>query len=108
MTNGAPLTRTDYLRRVVLLCSHFMRNLAYYRTGQRFPDGWKAKPLVPTAPFWRTVNGNFIDVCVLEWCKLFGDKITTRADRQNNHYWGRQDRLRDRVVGASRQERSRV
>jgi len=24
--------------------------------------------------FWRTVNGNFLDLCVLEWCKLFGDK----------------------------------
>ena len=24
--------------------------------------------------FWVNANGNFIDICVLEWCKLFGDK----------------------------------
>lgn len=23
--------------------------------------------------FWITLNGNFIDTCLLEWCKLFGD-----------------------------------
>ncbi len=27
-------------------------------------------------------NGNFLDICVLEWCKLFGD---TRG----KHYWGK-------------------
>lgn len=30
--------------------------------------------------FWVAVNGNFLDICVLEWCKLFGD---TRG----KHYW---------------------
>ncbi len=30
--------------------------------------------------FWVNANGNFIDVCVLEWCKLFGDK-------RGQHYW---------------------
>jgi hypothetical protein len=27
------------------------------------------------------VNGNFVDMCVLEWCKLF-------ADRNGKHFWG--------------------
>ena len=27
-----------------------------------------------------TVNGNFIDICVMEWCKLFGDL-------RGKHYW---------------------
>src|ERR1700730_6834305 len=85
MTNGAPLVRRDYLRRVVRLCAHFMRNLAYYRTGQNFPAGWKDAPLQPTAPFWRTVNGNFIDICVFEWCKLFGDNAGAR--NPDRHGW---------------------
>jgi len=29
--------------------------------------------LIFRAFFWITVNGNFMDICVLEWCKLFGD-----------------------------------
>jgi len=28
------------------------------------------------------VNGNFLDICVLEWCKLFGDPC-------GKHYWGK-------------------
>jgi hypothetical protein len=28
------------------------------------------------------VNGNFIDMCVLDWCKLF-------ADESGKHYWGK-------------------
>jgi hypothetical protein len=38
--------------------------------------------LQPTASFWRIVNGNFIDACVLEWCKLLGDP-------KGQHYWER-------------------
>ena len=30
--------------------------------------------------FWRTVNGNFLDLCVLEWCKLF-------AGKNSMHHW---------------------
>lgn len=57
------------LRRVVLLCYHFARNLAYYRAGWK-----KGKYALPDTQFWRTVSGNFIDVAILEWCKLFGDE----------------------------------
>jgi hypothetical protein len=83
-TGGADivLTRRDRLRRVVLLCCAFMRNLAYYRTGYRYPIGWRDAPLAEVASFWRIVNGNFIDVCVLEWCKLLGDA-------KAQHYWER-------------------
>ena len=31
--------------------------------------------------FWIGVNGNFLDIAVLEWCKLF--------DRQGKHFWGK-------------------
>jgi hypothetical protein len=36
----------------------------------------------PQAAFWREVHGNFFDVSVLDWCKLF-------ADRKGEHYWRR-------------------
>lgn len=70
------LTRSDRVRRVVRVCLHCTRNLAYYRAG------WQGKHLVPeTSQFWRTVNGNCLDHCVLEWCKLF--------DGKDHHSWRR-------------------
>lgn len=55
---------------------HFVRNAAYYRA-------WNAAPKVRrNEPFWRTLNRNFIDICMLEWCKLFGD---LRAQ----HHWSK-------------------
>jgi hypothetical protein len=71
------LTNKDRLRRVTLLCCHFTRNLAYYRAGRQGP-----RILPRQSEFWITVKGNFIDQCVLEWCKLFGDK-------NGQHYWGK-------------------
>ena len=70
------LTRRDRARRMTLLCCHFLRNLAYYKTGMR-----KSR-LVIDDSYWRTVNGNFLDICVLEWGKVFGDK-------GSKHYWGK-------------------
>jgi hypothetical protein len=70
-------TDTKSARRVVTLCRHFVANLAYYRTG------WteKHRHLLDyrNDNFWRVVNGNFFDICVLEWCKLF-------ADEKGKHY----------------------
>lgn len=63
------MTRKDRLRRVLILCLHCTRNLAYYRAG------WCNGVLIPnSSQFWRTVNGNCLNECVLEWCKLFGEK----------------------------------
>jgi hypothetical protein len=53
-----------------------MRNLAYFRVGR------PGEPRARHRDFWVTVNGNFIDQCVLEWCKLFGDK-------NGQHSWAR-------------------
>jgi hypothetical protein len=71
-----PLTRRDQLRRVTLVCCHFMRNLAYYRVAH------PGEPRSPNRDFWVTVDGNFLDQCVLEWCKLLGDE---RAQ----HHWSK-------------------
>ncbi|HKI44605.1 MAG TPA: hypothetical protein VKA08_04635, partial [Balneolales bacterium] len=68
------MNENQRLRRVALLCAHFMRNLAYYRAG------WGDGALKKKTEFWITVNGNFYDICVLEWCKLF-------ADKNDKHCW---------------------
>jgi hypothetical protein len=77
------MARSDRLRRVVLLCTSFARNLAYYRAGR----SQSALPLLdaahPQASFWRVINGNFLDMCVLEWCKLFAEP------RKGEHFWRR-------------------
>lgn len=68
------MTREQHLRRVVLLCCHFARNFAYYRAG------WDGRTLRRSTNFWKTTNGNCIDHCVLEWCKLFGEP-------RGEHHW---------------------
>jgi len=63
------MNRQARLRRVFLLCLHCTRNLAYYRAA------WHERTLHPdNSQFWLTVNSNFLNECVLEWCKLFGKK----------------------------------
>lgn len=76
-----PLTRKERIRRVVILCVLFMRNLAYFRGAYEVPEGWRNDDLVlPDASFWRTVANNALDMCVLEFCKLF-------ADERGRHAW---------------------
>ena len=42
--------------------------------------GHPGEPRHPNRDFWVTVNGNFLDQCVLEWAKLLGD-------RRGDHHW---------------------
>jgi hypothetical protein len=67
-------TRTQRLRRVLLLACHFSRNLAYYRAGTSHRRSRISEE------YWKTVTSNCLDVCVLEWCKLF-------ADPDDPHHW---------------------
>jgi hypothetical protein len=77
--NDEPLTKIERLRRVILVCGFFTRNLAYYRAAWR--DDMARKELRGReSHFWRHANSNFFDVAVLEWCKLFGD-------RNDKHHW---------------------
>jgi hypothetical protein len=68
------MDRVKRLRRVGLLCCHFVRNCAYYRAG------WNGERTKATNEFWATVQSNFIDISVLEWLKLFGD-------HNDEHHW---------------------
>lgn len=74
MFSVAKMNRTNRLRRVGKLCCHFARNYAYYSAG------WENGYLKVKNPFWVNLNGNFIDICVLEWHKLFGD-------HNDKHHW---------------------
>src|SRR5215813_10671415 len=77
-----PLTKRELCRRSVLLCILFLRNLAYYRTGQGQHGTHLLDPSEPTVNFWRQVNSNFIDMCVLDWCKLFADELAVHHRRK--------------------------
>lgn len=67
-------TETQRLRRVLLLACHFSRNLGYNRAGMSFRRSWISEE------YWKTVTINCLDVCILEWCKLF-------ADPHDPHHW---------------------
>jgi hypothetical protein len=70
------VNRRTRLRRTGILCLHCLRNAAYYRA-------WNAGPVARReTQFWKTLNGNFIDTCLLEWCKLFGDL-------KAKHHWSK-------------------
>ncbi len=81
------LSPTDRIRRVQRLCWHFARNLAYYRAA-RGEDG---KLTTPETNFWRVINSDFVDVAVLEWCKLLGDKpswlMNSKPKSPSRHGW---------------------
>lgn len=66
------MTREERLRRVVKVCRECTRNLAYYRAGQQRQQAKNN--------FQVTITNNCLDICVLEWCKLFGNK-------NNPHCW---------------------
>lgn len=73
---GSAIGRRGRLRRVGILCCHCLRNLAFYRAGYKAGTPFKGRQ------FWVNLNGNFLDIAVLEWCKLFGDP-------RGKHYFGK-------------------
>lgn len=61
------MNASDRARRAAMLCCYFARNFAYFSV-------FRSSPALREDGFWLTVHGNFVDVCVLEWCKLFGNR----------------------------------
>ena len=90
MTQPPELSRCERLRRVVITCASFGRNLAFYRAGRSPEAQWLYTDLHPQRSFWLQVNSNFVDQAVLEWCKLFGEK-KPRNDEYGHgeHGWRR-------------------
>ena len=75
---GVPMSDEDRVRRTAILCGHCLRNIAFYRAG------WlpTRSDIRVRRQFWIGANGAFIDLAILEWCKLF-------ADPKSQHYWSR-------------------
>lgn len=61
-------------RRVARLCIYCIKQIAFKRSGRKelFRD--------PRNQFLVAIDGNFLDMCVIEWCKIFGDK-------KSKHHW---------------------
>jgi len=62
-------------QRAAQLCCHCLRNIAYYRAW------WDAGRPDLDNDFVVNGNGNFIDIAVLEWCKLFSS-----PKKEKHHY----------------------
>ena len=74
------MTRRERLRRVVILCASFARNVAYFRAGQSHTGPEVRTCSYARSAFWTQVSNNFLDIAVLEWCKLLGDD-------KDKHFW---------------------
>lgn len=83
----------DRIRRTAILCCHCARNSAYYRAG------WTNGVIVVNNDFWHNLNSNFLDLSVLEWCKLF-------TDRRGQHHWKKVVAEPDYFIGALREKLS--
>jgi hypothetical protein len=78
-----PKNPVERRRRMAILCCNFMRNLALHRAGAEIEvKDNLLNPQHPQGEFWLQSHGNFVDACVLEWCKLF-------ADYDGEHHWSR-------------------
>lgn len=63
------------IRRIGVLCLYCIGNIASYRAG------WTSKKKFKlNTDFWRKVNGNFLDIATLDWCKLF-------VEHDGKHHW---------------------
>lgn len=70
------MTPHERSRRTAILCCHCLRNIAFYRAGYRNGN------FVSSRQFFITANGNFLDIAILEWCKLF-------AETRGKHHYSR-------------------
>lgn len=70
------MTRNFRIKRVAILCRYCLWNCAFYRARSDKNELIN----LDNNEFWRIVDSNFIDMCVLEWCKLF-------ADERGKHCW---------------------
>jgi hypothetical protein len=68
----------DRTLRTMQLTISCISNIAAYRVNWQ-KVGNESKPIVQR-DFWIRMNGNFLDMAVLEWCKLF-------ADFDGKHHW---------------------
>lgn len=63
------------IRRIARLCLYVIGNIACYKAGWTNQKTFKID-----TDFWRKVNGNFLDIATLDYCKLF-------VDINGKHHW---------------------
>ncbi|MBM3579281.1 MAG: hypothetical protein FJX34_00725 [Alphaproteobacteria bacterium] len=64
--------------RAYKLCRLFLVNLACYKVVWTHDT----KQILNSPSFFKAAVGNFFDIAVLEWCKLF-------VDKKSFYYWGK-------------------
>lgn len=69
------------IRRTFQLANHCISNIAAYKANWR-KEATSESQLVVERDFWKRANGNFLDIAVLEWCKVF-------SERNGEHHWSR-------------------
>jgi hypothetical protein len=69
------------IRRTFQLANHCISNIAAYKANWR-KNAMNESELVVERDFWKRANGNFLDIAVLEWCKVFSEK-------NGEHHWSR-------------------
>lgn len=75
------LTEGERVRRVARLLRYCIDNVACYRAGWA-TNSKGERHVVVQRNFWIRANGNFLDIAVTEWCKVF-------ADRKSKHHFAR-------------------
>ena len=74
------------IRRTFQIANHCISNIAAYKANWR-KNATNESELVVERDFWKRANGNFLDIAVLEWCKVF-------SERNGEHHWSRVFKLK--------------
>ncbi len=68
------MDRQTRLLRTGILCQHALRHLAYLEAMKEHEAEWDR------TDFWIATHNNFLDIGILEWCKLF-------TEAAGKHHW---------------------
>lgn len=78
------LKLTDQVFRLVFIA----RNIAYYKSLYKYKDNFRQD-------YWILIFNNFLDIAVLEWCKVFG----SRAEKTHwSHHIQNEDKFRQEIL----------
>ena len=76
--NEVPIMdKKELIPGIIMLCGCCIRFLAYYRAGDRIQKKHKNKIQMQ---FWIYVSNSLLNMCILEWCKLF-------CEKDGKHFW---------------------
>lgn len=75
---NSPISAEERSRRVALICGYCLRNLVFYNLLKEYEEEYN----LSSSELWNTIGANFLDICILEWCKLF-------VDEKAKHYYGK-------------------